>query len=405
LTGAPEQLAVFLPSAAGGGVERAFADLVAYWRDEGVAVTVILADGRGPLLNAFAQGTRLIDLGVPRVSRAVLPLARLLRASPDLPLLSSMSHSNLAVLVAARFLACHRGAIVVQEAARFALGREGGSRLRRRTVRALLPWLYSRADAVVAVSDGVAEELAGVLRWPRERIRVVPNPLPLERIAEASVAKCPHPWLTENRIPVILGIGRLSPEKDFATLLRAFALLRQRIESRLILLGSGPEEGSLRSLVRQLSLDEAVDFCGFVLNPWAFMSRAQLVASSSLAEGFSMVLAEAMACGTNVVSVDSGAAVRALLPAAIFGPLCTPGDAAGLAAAMTWRLARPLPSSALRSQSEQFDIGLIAPRYGVLLRPSLNDCAPSGSRDHVKSGRGGRTLDEAATTDRNRMRL
>ena len=395
-----------MPSAAGGGVERAFADLVAYWRDEGVAVTVILADGRGPLLEAFAQGTRFIDLGAPRVSRAVLPLARLLRASPDLPLLSSMSHGNLAVLVAARFLACHRGAVVVQEVARFALGREGGSRLRRWAVRALLPWLYSRADAVVAVSDGVAAELAVVLGWPCERIRVVPNPLPLKRNVEASVAKCPHPWLAENRVPVILGIGRLSPEKDFATLLRAFALLRQRVASRLILVGSGPEEGALRSLVRQLSLDEAVDFCGFVLNPWAFMSRAQLVASSSLAEGFSMVLAEAMACGTNVVSVDSGSAVRGLLPASIFGPLCTPGDAAGLAAAMTWRLARPLPSSALRSQSEQFDIGLIAPRYGALLRASLNDCALRwGSGDHVGSRRGGASLDEPATTDRNRMRL
>jgi glycosyltransferase involved in cell wall biosynthesis len=387
-TGPPEELAIFLPSAAGGGVERAFADLAGFWRDQGCAVTVILADASGPLREDFARGTRFVDLGAPRVSRAVLPLARLLRASPDLPLLSSMSHGNLAALVAARILAHHRGAVVVQEAARFALGREGGTRWRRTAVRALLPRLYRRADAVIAVSDGVADELAAVLRWPRKRIHVVPNPLPLARIAEAAGAPCPHPWLAEAGIPVVLGVGRLSPEKDVATLLHAFARLRRRMAARLILLGDGPEADRLRSLAGRLAIGEAVDFCGFVANPWAFMSRAALVASSSLAEGFSLVLAEALACGANVVSVDSGAAVRALLPAATFGPLSLPGDAAGLAAAMEQRLARPMSAAQLRPWSRHFDIGLIAPRYGALL------------------GLGAaRSSDAPSMTDRNRRRL
>lgn len=397
---------MFLPSAAGGGVERAFADLVAFWRDEGRAVTVILADGRGPLREAFACGTRFVDLGVTRVSRAVLPLARLLRATPDLPLLSSMSHGNLAALVAARLLGRHRGAVVVQEVARFALGREGGGRLRHRAVRTLLPRLYRRADAVIAVSDGVVEELAAVLGWPRERIRVVPNPLPLARIAAAAAAPCPHRWLAEAGIPVILGIGRLSPEKDFPTLLRAVALLRKRVAARLILLGNGQEEGALRSLVRRLLLDDAVDFCGFVANPWAFMARAALVASSSLAEGFSLVLAEAMACGTNVVSVDSGAAVRALLPAATFGAPCTPGDAAGLAAAIAHRLAAPLSPGSLRRRTEPFDISLIAPRYSALLQTPRHDLALGrGCRDQAGSRLGRASSEDPATKDRNRLRL
>jgi glycosyltransferase involved in cell wall biosynthesis len=364
----PDELAVFLPSAAGGGVERAFADLVSFWRDEGRAVTVILADASGPLRNALSRGTQLVDLGAKRVSRAVLPLARLLRATPDLPLISSMSHTNLAALVAARVLSRHRGAVVVQEAARFALGREGGTRLRHYAVHALLPFLYRRADAVTAVSDGVADELAQVLGWPRERIHVVPNPLPLARIAEAAAAPCPHPWLAERTPPVILGVGRLSPEKDFATLLRAFALLRQRMPARLLLLGSGGEAEALRWLSLRLAIADAVDFCGYVANPWAFMSRAALVASSSLAEGFSLVLAEALACGANVVSADSGAAVRGLLPTAMFGPLCPPGDAAGLATVVERRLAQPIPPAELKSRSRQFDIGLVAPRYTALLR-------------------------------------
>ncbi len=387
-TGGPEELAVFLPSAAGGGVERAFADLVAFWRDQGCAVTVILADGRGPLREDFARGTRFVDLGVRRVSQAVLPLARLLRVSPDLPLLSSMSHGNLAALVAARLLARHRGAVVVQEVARFALGREGGSRWRHRAVRALLPRLYRRADAVIAVSDGVADELAAVLSWPRERIHVVPNPLALARIAAAAAAPCPHPWLAEAGVPVVLGVGRLSPEKDFPTLLRAFALLRQKLAARLILLGDGPEADALRSLAARLAIADSVCFCGFVANPWAFMARTALVASSSLAEGFALVLAEAMACGANVVSVDSGGAVRALLPAATFGPLTPPGDAAGLAASIERRLARPLSPAQLRPWSRRFDIGLIAPLYSALLRPGA-----------------ARASDAPVTTDKNRLRL
>jgi glycosyltransferase involved in cell wall biosynthesis len=368
MSGAPAELAVFLPSAAGGGVERAFADLVAFWRDEGRAVTVILADGRGPLRDAFAERTHFVDLGVEQVSRAMLPLARLLRAAPDLPLLSAMSHANLAAIVAARVLSRHRGAVVVQEAARFALGREGGTRRRHRMVRALLPRLYRRADVVTAVSAGVADELAAVLGWPRRRIEVIPNPLPLARIAEAARAPCPHSWLAERGPAVILGVGRLSPEKDFATLLRAFALLRSTMETRLIVLGEGEEAAALRALAHRLAIADAVDFYGYVANPWAFMSRAALVASSSLAEGFSLVLAEALACGTNVVSVDSGAAVQALLPVAMFGPPSAPGDAAGLAAAIERRLARPLPAADLQSRSREFEIGRVAPRYSALLR-------------------------------------
>lgn len=370
LSPSPEPLAVFLPSPAGGGVERVFADLVSFWRDEGREVTVIVADGCGPLRQTFAEGTHFVDLGVKHVTAAIPTLTRLLRASPDLPLLSSMSHSNIAVLLAARFLTKHRGRIVVQEASRFTTGREGG----RRWKHGLVPWLlkptYARADAVIAVSEGVAAELATVLGWSRERIPVIPNPLPLTRIAEAAAAPCQHPWLAQaGRSQVILGIGRLSPEKDFTTLLRAFALLDPAVGARLILLGSGPQESALRSLARQLSLEDVADFCGFVPNPWALMSRSALVVSSSIAEGFSLVLAEAMACGTSVVSVDSGPAVRELMPVSIFGSFCQPGDAQGLAAAMAERLANPLPRTVLQSLTERFDIRLVAPCYTSLLLP------------------------------------
>jgi glycosyltransferase involved in cell wall biosynthesis len=363
-------LAVFLPSPAGGGVERVFADLVTFWRDEGREVTVIVANGRGPLREIFADGTRFIDLGVKHVTAAIPALTRVLRAAPEMPLLSSMSHSNIAALLATRFLTKHRGRVVVQEASRLTTGREGGRLWKHRMVPWLLKPIYARADAVIAVSEGVAAELATVLGWPRERIRVIPNPLPLARIAEAAAAPCQHPWLAPgSQSPIILGIGRLSPEKDFSTLLRAFAMLGPALDARLVLLGSGPQEGVLRSLARQLSLDNVVDFCGFVPNPWALMSRSALVVSSSIAEGFSLVLAEAMACGTNVVSVDSGPAVRALMPESIFGSFCQPGDSGALAAAMAERLANPLPRLVLQSLAQRFEIRLVAPCYTSMLLP------------------------------------
>ena len=363
----PHSLGLFLPSLAGGGAERVLVDLANHWAAEGRDVRLICGAARGPYREQIDSGVRICDLGAERMALAVLPLRALLRRAPTLPLLSSMSHANAAVLLAGRVLGRHHGTIVVQEASRFELGRHGGTAAGRGLTRALVGRLYPLADHVTAVSEDVAEELAKLIGWPVERISVIPNPIRLPLIQEKARAPCPHPWLADGKSKIILGVGRLSPEKDFATLISALALVREKTPARLLILGEGPLEHELRRFAVERNLDSVVDFVGFQANPLAFMSRADLVAVSSVAESFALVLVEAMAVGTNVVCVDCGAGPRTILADPVFGTLPKPGDCATLARAILARLSAPLPPARLQALAAKFDIDPIAKQLLTLL--------------------------------------
>ncbi len=177
----------------------------------------------------------------------------------------------------------------------------------------LLPLLgrcYLQADTIIAVSNAVADELADAAGIDRSRIRTVYNPVVTQDLMrETEVAE--HPWFAPGEPPVILGTGRLSEQKDFPTLVRAFSLVRKQRECRLIILGeagnpnkTAKRQQDLLNLARELGVWEDVALPGFVDNPHAWMRGARVFAMSSLYEGLPTVLIEAMACGTPVVSTN-----------------------------------------------------------------------------------------------------
>jgi glycosyltransferase involved in cell wall biosynthesis len=168
---------------------------------------------------------------------------------------------------------------------------------------------------------------------------------------------------------VILGAGRLTAQKDFPTLIRAFALARAAQPMRLILLGEGELREPLRALAADLGIAAQVDLPGFVENPYAFMSRAHVFVLSSAWEGFGLVLVEAMACGTPVVSTDCPAGPAEILMGGRFGRLVPVGDAGAMAEAIRATLADPLPADRLRSRAGDFSLEKIGDEYFELLLP------------------------------------
>ena len=187
---------------------------------------------------------------------------------------------------------------------------DGEGRSLQRLV-ALQRSLYPTADAVVAVSRGVAEDVAARSGLPAERISVVYNPAVTPEIGSLSAAPVPHPWLAGDGPPVVLAVGRLGAAKDFPMLIRAFALLRGRRAVRLMILGKDKDPrktakriADYRAQAAGLGVAEDVDFPGFTANPFAWMARASVLAVSSRHEGFCNVIAEALACGCPVVSTD-----------------------------------------------------------------------------------------------------
>src|SRR5262249_41735385 len=138
-----------------------------------------------------------------------------------------------------------------------------------------------------------------------------------------------HPWFAAGSSPVILGIGRLHAQKDFPTLLKAFARVRAKQHARLVILGEAKEaeyRTALTTLAAQLSIADDVRFPGFVDNPFAYLARAAVFVLSSAWESFGNVVAEALACGCPVVSTDCPSGPTKILEKGKYGPLVPVGD-------------------------------------------------------------------------------
>lgn len=227
--------------------------------------------------------------------------------------------------------------------------------------------LYPQADAVIAVSAGVAEDVARVTSMPRERIAVIDNPVLSAEIEDKANSPLDHPSFAPGSPPVILAAGRFVQQKDFPTLLRAFARVRAVRPVRLIILGEGRQRQTLTTLISTLNLTDEVSLPGFVQNPFPYMAHASVFVLSSVTEGFPGVLVEAMACGCPVVSTDCPSGPAEILEGGIYGPLVPVGNEAALADAILSVLNEPPDPHLLRERVAQFSVERAADRYLEIL--------------------------------------
>lgn len=351
-----DRLSLFLPALHAGGAERMVLDLARHWTREGRQIDLVCANAAGPLRDQVPEGVRLIDLGAARVFASIPRIAAYLRSNPERPCWSSLSHMNAAVLMAGRVLMNHPSPIAVQEVSRLRTGRDIRTPFRRRAVEVAIRALYSRADIIAAVSPDVADDVVQLTRLPPSRVAVVMNAVDISAIQQAALAPFDHRFLEGRGIPVLLSVARLAPEKDHETLLRAFVIARQSRQMRLLIVGDGPLRAQLMESAATLGIAGDVDFLGFTDNPWRIMARSDLLVLHSLAEGFGLVLVEAMACSTDVVSVACGAGPKMILTDPYAGPMPPVGDPQALAAAILDKVARPLDTKSLAACAARFDI-------------------------------------------------
>jgi glycosyltransferase involved in cell wall biosynthesis len=338
-------IALFLPSVRGGGAQRIVVNLAQGMTERGLPVDVVLTTAQGVFMDQLPAAARLVDLRSRRVLGCLGPLAAYLRREQPRVVISSMSHANVVAIAAAR-LAGTGTPIVVTEHNTMSVA-AGESALARRLWPPLLRVFYPWADSVVAVSDGAADDFARTTGLPRERIETVYNPVITPELLALAQQQPDHPWFAPGEPPVVLAVGRLTAQKDFPTLLRAFARVRARRPARLIILGEGEDRPALEALARELGITDAVALPGFRSNAMAYMAKAALFVLSSAWEGLPTVLIEALAAGTRVVSTDCPSGPREILRNGQLGALVPVGDAAALADAIVAALARPAePTSA-----------------------------------------------------------
>lgn len=326
------RVAFFLRTLGGGGAERVLLNLSSGFVENGLDVDLVLSAGEGLELWEIPHGVRVVDLKAPRVSASLPRLVRYLQQEQPLALIPSLHYANEVALLA-KYISGVSTQVVIPE--HNSLSKEVKHHEVKVTRRLLIPFFvrhfYKFADSIVAVSHGVAKDLAHMTGLPLDHIRVIYNPAIAPELRELAKEPVEHKWFAPGEPPVILGVGRLEDQKDFPTLIRAFARVRQVRPARLMILGWGPDRPQLEALVRELDLESDVAMPGHVKNPFAYMAQSAVFVLSSAWEGLPTVLIEAMAVGTPVVSTDCESGPAEVLDNGKYGSLVTVGDSEGLA--------------------------------------------------------------------------
>lgn len=362
----PPRLAVFLSFSGHGGVERMMVNLITGFVAAGVKVDLLLIKQRGPHLDALPGEVNIIRLGSEHTLLCLWPLVRYLRCYRPQALLAAKDRAN-KVAILARWLAGTSTRLVVRLGTTLSGALQGRSRLKRWLWYASQRRFYPWADAIVAVSHGVAEDTARITGLPVEGIHVIPNPVVTEALLRGADEFLDHPWFQPDGTPVIVAAGRLTQQKDFASLIRAFDKVQAETNCRLMILGEGSLRGQLEALVAKLGLEDKVAFPGFARNLASFLSRATLFVLSSRWEGSPNVLTEALALGVPVVATDCPSGPREILQDGQFGPLVPVGDVPALTQAILETLRQPLDAVVLQSASKDYTQENSAAKYLELL--------------------------------------
>lgn len=341
MTGNP-RFAVFAPNMAGGGAERAALQLAVGLNRLGFATDLVLASASGPRMSAVPDEVPVVDLGARRVLTGVPPLVRYLRRTEPEALASFLDHANIAALWARRLVG-HPARLVVVEQNHLTTAATHGKSRRDRMMPRLVHRFYPWADHVVGVSDGVVNDLRShVDGVPPDRYRVIYNPIVTPELLDMASEPVDHRWFRAGD-PVFVAAGRLRPQKDFPTLLRAFRALRESRMARLLILGEGPGRPELEALVHELGLDDDVRLMGHTDNPYRYFASAAAFVLSSRWEGLPTVLVEALSCGAPVIATSCPSGPDEILQGGRFGRLVPVGDVVALAAALESALDGAVP--------------------------------------------------------------
>ncbi|MEW7985661.1 MAG: glycosyltransferase [Candidatus Thiodiazotropha sp.] len=347
-----------------GGVERMMVNIARGLSLIGVRVDFIVKETDAPYLHLLPPEVRIIRFQVSRQKAALPKLIDYLRNNdPHILLSAKILDDQVALQAKQRHAGRTRFFLRPGTALLSRMKARGTHRLRRWMKKRRLASLFSRADGVVAVSQGVADEVVEISHIPLDKINVIKNPTITPELYQQAEMSVDDDWLAPDLPPLILGIGGLRRQKDFPTLIRAFAIVRKQLPCRLMILGQGNKERPLLRLAQELGLANDFRLAGFVNNPYAYLKRAKLFVLSSLWEGSPNVLTEALALGTSCVSTDCPSGPHEVTRGGDVAPLVPTGDPEKMAEAMLQVLRHPLDPVRLKQAVSDYTLEKSARSY------------------------------------------
>ena len=349
----------------GGGAERVMLNLASGFAHQGASVELVLVKAVGAYLPQIPSNIKVICLNSSRLAASLPALIHYLKSVRPSILMSALEDTNFIALWAKQ-IANVPTRVVVTVHNNLSRESQNAAQLKRRLTPQLVKLFYPWADHIVGVSQGVVDDLIR-LGVPAQKITPIYNPIVTESLVEKAKNLPEHPWFSTEQIPVILGVGRLTKQKDFSTLIHAVALVNKQRPVRLVLLGEGEDEETLKQLVLRLKLSDDVNFLGFVENPYAYMARAKILVVSSAWEGFGNVLVEAMAVGTAVVSTDCESGPAEILENGRYGSLVEVANIEDMAKSILETLEKSVDPEILKKRANEFTLEKAVERYQEVL--------------------------------------
>jgi glycosyltransferase involved in cell wall biosynthesis len=365
-------VAILIPSFEMGGFQSVFVALANGLSLAGVRTTVLTFDPFGPKRASLNPKVTVAALAseLPGWGRRLLTLSRWLKSERPDAFLSGMSSAN-CLAICARMLGRAPGIRLVISEHNSMLSRVQGGDRRAIVSQKISRALYPRADALVAVSKGVARETEALNPTWAGRTTVIYNPVVDEVLADRLLGSEAHPVFDDPDVPVVCGMSRLVACKNYPLLIRAFLAFKARTQSKakLAIIGEGPERPALERLISEHDAAEDIMLLGERLNPIPLIAKADLFVHPSSREGFGNVIVEALAAGTPVIATDCPNGPAEILENGKWGRLTPMNDEAALSKAIEDCLSlreKPDPASIRRFRSED-----IVAAYRDVLFPAV----------------------------------
>lgn len=362
ITSKKNKVTIFISFSGEGGVERMVSNLIHEFIRLGHPVDLLLIKARGEHLKRLPKEVNIIKLGSDHSAMTLLPMIRHLRKQqPECVLVAK--HRAIVIAVIARMLAGVNTRIIGRLGTNLSQALEGKSALRKWFWHAPMRKIYPMIDMIIPVSKGVLDDIVSITGLDSNKLQVIRNPVITPEMHQLAQQSIDHPWFSEGEPPVILGAGRFTHQKDFITLIKAFAKVRQQRTCHLVLLGHGALQSEYKALATELGVEKDLSMPGFANNPYPYMKKASLFVLSSAWEGSPNVLSEALAQGTPVVATDCPSGPREVLQGGKIAPLVAVGDAQGMADAMIATLDNPPSAESLRESVREYTAETSAQYY------------------------------------------
>ncbi len=353
---AKTKIAFFARTIGGGGAQRAMVRYANGLAELGYDVDLVVLEARGGFNAEVDPRVNIVPLKSSRLAFSIPSIASYLRQHRPDTIMSTEAACNI-VTILGRQLSGVRTRVVVREGLFPSIAQKEDPYASTRIAYRLSRFIYPLADAIVPIASELRDDLGTVARLPRSRMTVIAvNPVVTPSLLAAADAKPVHPWFEDTSSPIVLGVGRLDRQKDFGTLLKAFARVRKTRPCRLLILGEGEQRAALEALIAELGIGADVALPGFDSKPYAAMGHCSVFVLSSRYEGLPNALIEALACGAPVVSTACPSGPRDVLNEGEFGRLVPVGDDDAMAKAIVEVLDDPPSKARQRSRGAAYSV-------------------------------------------------